>query len=127
MPNLKMPPTLRAATIFLTSVALWSKADARPANAILFEGYSTFLKTGMATFLNAVGAGGLTGVVDAALGLIPWLIIAFLGAVIAWQAWDGIKKFQQQNYTGILEPMGVILVAMILGYLADALSAAIST
>ncbi len=118
---------IRYLLIAVTSAAFWSYADARPAQAIVFSTFTTYLNTTINAFLTAAGATVVAPLVTAALGIIPWLVIVLAGSVIIWQAYEGYKEYERENFSGIAKPVANILIIVVLLYLADKITATLVT
>jgi hypothetical protein len=123
MKKVNPPKKLKYSLALLLSMALVIKADARPAEAVVFERFSAYLIESIGTFLTAAGATAVQPVVTAALTLLPWLIIVLAGSIIIWQSYLGYQEYQRENYSGISKPIANIMVVLILVFLTDQLSA----
>jgi hypothetical protein len=118
--------TWQVIRIFLVTImtsALLGYSDAKPAQALVFSAFTTYLSTSITAFLTAAGATTITPLVTAALGIIPWLVIVLSGSIITWQAYEGYKEYDRENFSGIAKPVANILIILVLLFMADKITA----
>jgi hypothetical protein len=112
--------SIRYSLTFVFSLGFWGYSGIRSAQAIVFSDFTDYLGNGITGFLTAANAPApVITLVKAAMGIIPWLVLSLAGGVILWQAYEGYKEYERENFSGITKPITNILVIIILLYLAD--------
>jgi hypothetical protein len=112
--------------VVCNTLALLLAGDFRRAAsaAPLFDKFTTYIKTGITTFLGTGGiAGGTIGTLLSALvSLIPWAIILLVGAIAGWQAYQGYRAYDNEDLSGMGKCVLNIIVLVGLTFAASAVT-----
>jgi hypothetical protein len=95
----------------------------KSAQAILFSSFTKFIGGTVKDFLGKVGASAIGDSIDGLLSLVPWVVIVVLCGYVSWQALEGYKEYEQQNYSGVATAATKVVVLISLAAIADKVTA----
>jgi hypothetical protein len=110
---------VRLTSSFFASAFISTVLTARPANAAVFDTYTTFTKAGMKTLLKGMGVTGLDDMTDSLATFTPTIVIVLLGGFVILQAWK-INESRRENHSEeAMNHLLTMLVAVGLVFGAD--------
>jgi hypothetical protein len=117
---------IRYPLTFLLSLGFWAYSGIRSAQAAVFSDFTAYLSNSITGFLTAANApSSVVTLVQAAMGLVPWIVLAIAGGIITWEAIEGYREFKREEYSGMVKPIATILLLVILLYFADRITSAL--
>lgn len=120
---------IRYISIAFTSFFLWGwVADSRADAAIPFTTLFDAAADQTDEFVATTGAPGEIGaMISGFMTFIPWIVLALVGSIIAWQTYEAYKEYQRENLSGAVKPALNIIVLLVFVFIADRATSYLAT